>query len=78
VQSTQLLEVPFLLQSLIEPDQSSMRCVVYQSVVYCVTVNGGEFISWLTFTWGLISSVWKLAIMKEKLVSKRLQSLSES
>ena len=35
------------------------------------SANVGEFMSWLTFSWGL-SSVWKLVIMKYDLVSNRL------
>jgi len=44
---------------------------------FACSVNAGELISWLKFAWGW-SSALKLAIMKDKLVSKRLQSLTES
>jgi len=37
------------------------------------SVHAGEFVSWLTFTWGLSSS-WKFVLVKYKLVPK-LQAL---
>jgi len=37
----------------------------------CVYNHAGEFMSSLTFSWGL-SSVWKLVIMKYDIVSDRL------
>jgi len=46
----------------------------YSSVVY--SVDGGELISWLSFTWGFL--LWKFMIMKYKRAFKRLQSITKT
>jgi len=68
--SAKLLKKTILLQLLVDPDQSSMFCQ-FPMINQTYSVNSGEFLQWLTFTWGLMLRV-EVVTMKYELVYTRL------
>ena len=68
----------FSTNVLVEPDETGMPYQLSMiNRTLCVVQVLGNSHPWPTLTWGL-SSVWKLVIIKYKLVSNYLQSLTAS